>query len=50
MPDAIAAVRSGDAWGAVYFNDNYTDSLVARLALGEISFIYFLFLEKKVSK
>lgn len=37
LPDAIAAVRSGDAWGAIYFNENYTDSLVARLALGEVA-------------
>ncbi|XP_039293185.1 ABC transporter G family member 23 isoform X4 [Nilaparvata lugens] len=34
-PDsAIAAVETGDAWGAIYFTDNFTDALVARMALG----------------
>lgn len=28
------AVRSGEAWGALYFTDNFTDALVARMALG----------------
>ncbi|KAL0861157.1 hypothetical protein ABMA27_009649 [Loxostege sticticalis] len=32
---ALAAVREGDAWGVLYFNENYTDSLVARLALAD---------------
>lgn len=31
---AIAAVRNGDAWGAIHFTDNFTDALVARMALG----------------
>ncbi|CAH0721324.1 unnamed protein product, partial [Brenthis ino] len=35
VPAATAAVRAGRAWGAVYFNENYTDSLVARLALAD---------------
>lgn len=35
LPDALQAVADGEAWGALYFNENYTDSLVARLALGE---------------
>ncbi|CAH0763232.1 unnamed protein product [Diatraea saccharalis] len=32
---AQRAVREGDAWGVLYFNENYTDSLVARLALAD---------------
>ncbi|KAG7297604.1 hypothetical protein JYU34_019659 [Plutella xylostella] len=32
---ALRAVRGGDAWGALYFNENYTDALVARLALSD---------------
>ncbi|XP_053619497.1 ABC transporter G family member 23 isoform X2 [Plodia interpunctella] len=32
---ALSAVREGEAWGALYFNENYTDSLVARLALAD---------------
>lgn len=24
----------GDAWGALYFTENFTDALVARMALG----------------
>lgn len=35
LDDAIQAVADGEAWGALYFNENYTDSLVARLALGK---------------
>ncbi|XP_075228685.1 ABC-type transporter snustorr isoform X2 [Lycorma delicatula] len=31
---AIEAVEIGDAWGAIYFTDNFTDALVARMALG----------------
>lgn len=31
---AIAAVESGNAWGAMYFTENFTDALVARMALG----------------
>ena len=32
---AINAVKTGDAWGVVFFNRNFTDSLVARMALGK---------------
>ncbi|XP_075986505.1 ABC-type transporter snustorr isoform X2 [Anticarsia gemmatalis] len=35
LDDAIQAVADGEAWGALYFNENYTDSLVARLALAD---------------
>lgn len=31
---AIEAVKTGQAWGAVYFTENFTDALVARMALG----------------
>ncbi|XP_022917524.1 ABC transporter G family member 23 isoform X2 [Onthophagus taurus] len=31
---AIQAVKSGDAWGALYFTENFTDALVARIGLG----------------
>ncbi|XP_059488543.1 ABC transporter G family member 20 isoform X1 [Neocloeon triangulifer] len=31
---AIEAVRSGNAWGALYFTENFTDALVARMVLG----------------
>jgi len=34
---AIEAVQMGDAWGAIYFTDNFTDALVARMALGRDS-------------
>jgi len=34
---AIDAVRTGDAWGALYFTENFTDALVARMALGRES-------------
>jgi hypothetical protein len=27
-------VRIGDAWGALYFTENFTDALVARMVLG----------------
>jgi len=33
VESAKGAVRSGHAWGALYFTDNYTDALVARAAL-----------------
>ncbi|XP_019699572.1 ABC transporter G family member 23 isoform X3 [Harpegnathos saltator] len=37
-PDsAIEAVRTGQAWGALYFTENFTDALVARMALGKDS-------------
>lgn len=32
---AKLAVKSGDAWGALYFTENFTDALVARMALGK---------------
>lgn len=35
LSSALDAVRQGEAWGALYFNENYTDSLVARLALAD---------------
>lgn len=37
-PDsAVEAVRKGEAWGALYFTENFTDALVARMALGKDS-------------
>ncbi|XP_043266202.1 ABC transporter G family member 20 isoform X1 [Colletes gigas] len=34
-PDtAMDAVRKGDAWGTLYFTENFTDALVARMVLG----------------
>ncbi|XP_026316608.1 ABC transporter G family member 23 isoform X1 [Hyposmocoma kahamanoa] len=35
LTSALNAVKEGDAWGALYFNENYTDSLFARLALAD---------------
>ncbi|GAB0090644.1 ABC transporter G family member 23 [Sergentomyia squamirostris] len=32
--DAVNAVKEGDAWGVLYFTDNFTDALVARISLG----------------
>nr|CAI5851711.1 unnamed protein product [Callosobruchus analis] len=32
---ARMAVREGEAWGAMYFTENFTDALVARMALGK---------------
>nr|CAH7736596.1 unnamed protein product [Callosobruchus chinensis] len=32
---ARRAVREGEAWGAMYFTENFTDALVARMALGK---------------
>lgn len=34
LDSALGAVRDGNAWGALYFTDNFTDALVARIALG----------------
>ncbi|XP_053682131.1 ABC transporter G family member 23 isoform X2 [Sabethes cyaneus] len=34
LDSAVDAVRQGNAWGALYFTDNFTDALVARIALG----------------
>lgn len=31
----MEAVRLGNAWGAIYFTENFTDALVARMALGK---------------
>ncbi|CAG9569104.1 unnamed protein product [Danaus chrysippus] len=35
LDSARGAVERGHAWGVLLFNENYTDSLVARLALGD---------------
>jgi hypothetical protein len=32
---AMQAVKDGNAWGVIYFTENFTDALVARIALGE---------------
>ncbi|PSN33181.1 hypothetical protein C0J52_26299 [Blattella germanica] len=32
--DAINAVKEGNAWGVLYFTENFTDALVARMTLG----------------
>ncbi|XP_058803004.1 ABC transporter G family member 23 isoform X2 [Phymastichus coffea] len=32
---ALEAVRQGKAWGTLYFTENFTDALVARMALGK---------------
>lgn len=34
---ALNAVKKGDAWGVLYFTENFTDALVARMALGKDS-------------
>jgi hypothetical protein len=34
LDSAKHAVEIGDAWGALYFTENFTDALVARIALG----------------
>ncbi|KAL0114314.1 hypothetical protein PUN28_011521 [Cardiocondyla obscurior] len=34
---AMEAVRRGSAWGTLYFTENFTDALVARMALGRDS-------------
>nr|CAD7432192.1 unnamed protein product [Timema monikensis] len=33
--NALDAVRSGNAWGVLYFTENFTDALVARMGLGQ---------------
>lgn len=33
----MEAVRKGEAWGTLYFTENFTDALVARMALGKDS-------------
>lgn len=37
---AVEAVKVGQAWGAIYFTENFTDALVARMALGDVLLIY----------
>ncbi|ALC47216.1 CG9990 [Drosophila busckii] len=37
IEDAKAAVRRGEAWGAVYITENFTDAFTARAALGKES-------------
>ncbi|KRG02119.1 ABC transporter G family member 23 isoform X2 [Drosophila mojavensis] len=37
IEDAKAAVRNGDAWGALYITENFTDAFTARVALGRDS-------------
>ncbi|XP_076265826.1 ABC-type transporter snustorr isoform X2 [Rhynchophorus ferrugineus] len=37
LNSAIQAVSRGEAWGAMHFTDNFTDALVARIALGKDS-------------
>lgn len=32
---AIDAVKSGDAWGVIFFNRNFSDTLLTRMALGK---------------
>lgn len=35
-PDAAKrAVERGDAWGVLYFTENFTDALIARITLGK---------------
>jgi hypothetical protein len=34
VESAKYAVEQGNAWGAMYFTENFTDALVARIALG----------------
>ncbi|XP_066139703.1 ABC transporter G family member 20 isoform X1 [Euwallacea fornicatus] len=37
LDSAKSAVNRGEAWGAMYFTENFTDALVARIALGKDS-------------
>lgn len=39
VDSALNAVKSGKAWGAIYVTENFTDALVARIALGKIFMI-----------
>lgn len=34
---ALQAVHNGEVWGSLYFTENFTDALVARMALGKDS-------------
>ncbi|KAG8037085.1 hypothetical protein G9C98_004407 [Cotesia typhae] len=33
--EAIEAVRLGNAWGTLYFTENFTEALIARMSLGQ---------------
>lgn len=35
LDSALNAVKTGKAWGAVYVTENFTDALIARIALGK---------------
>ncbi|KAJ9590920.1 hypothetical protein L9F63_016018, partial [Diploptera punctata] len=35
--EAINSVKDGNAWGVLYFTENFTDALVARMSLGKDS-------------
>ncbi|KAL6445681.1 hypothetical protein ACFW04_000879 [Cataglyphis niger] len=37
LDTAMDAVRNGHVWGTLYFTENFTDALVARMALGKDS-------------
>ncbi|XP_029671460.1 ABC transporter G family member 23 isoform X2 [Formica exsecta] len=37
LDTAMDAVRKGEVWGTLYFTENFTDALVARMALGKDS-------------
>ncbi|XP_073969896.1 ABC-type transporter snustorr isoform X3 [Rhodnius prolixus] len=37
LEDALDAVKQGDAWGVIHFNENFTDALSARMILGQTS-------------
>lgn len=46
---AVEAVRTGHAWGALYFTDNFTDALLARMQLGKLSnWAYHVCFERNV--
>lgn len=36
LEEAKEAVRLGNAWGAIYISENFTDAFTARAALGKI--------------
>lgn len=42
---ALDAVKSGNAWGALYFTENFTDALVARIALGINYILPFIYVK-----
>ena len=37
VDDGLDAVKQGDTWGLLYFTENFTDALIARMALGQNS-------------